>query len=113
VYPLLSLSQISIDPELARRLSRRFAYYHLVLPIAQDEDKITVAMAHPDNQRVVEVISATMGTAITPVRSRPDDIRRLLDAIWDYEGESGQSGLMYWTADSDRWPDLQQYVQDL
>jgi hypothetical protein len=113
VYPLLSLSQISIDPELARRLSRRFAYYHLILPIAQDDDKITVAMAHPDNQRVVEVISAAMGTAITPVRSRPDDIRRLLDAVWDYEGELGQSGVMYWTAHADRWLTIQQYVEGI
>jgi hypothetical protein len=55
MYPLLALADISIDPELARRLPRRLAYYHLALPIAQDEDDITLAMAYPENRRVVDV----------------------------------------------------------
>lgn len=99
--PLLSLSQISINPELARRLPRRLAYYHLALPIAQDEEYITLAMAYPENRQVVEVIQAALGVPVTPVRSDADDIRRVLDTVWADESETHQPGLMGWTENAD------------
>lgn len=113
MYPLLSLSQISIDPELARRLPRRLAYYHLALPIAQDEEYITLAMAYPDNHRVVEVIQNALGTTVAPVRSHAHDIRRILDTVWANEGETRQSGLMGWTANPDDKIALATYIQSL
>jgi hypothetical protein len=112
MYPLLSLSQINIDPELARRLPRRLAYYHLALPIAQDDDNITVAMAHPDNQRVIEVIHSAIGTPITPVRSHADDIRRCLDSIWQQD-DPKQTGLMYWANVPIKETCSSSYVQDI
>ncbi len=113
MYPLLSLSQVSIDPELARRLPRRLAYYHLALPIAQDEDNITLAMVYPENRRVVEVIQTALGTVVTPVRSHADEIRQVLDTIWANEGENRQSGLMGWTTNPDDETALASYMQSL
>ncbi len=113
MYPLLSLSQVSIDPELARRLPRRLAYYHLALPIAQDEDNITLAMVYPENRRVVEVIQTALGTSVTPVRSHADDIRRVLDTIWTDESETRQSGVMGWTTNPDAETALATYMQSL
>ncbi len=113
MYPLLSLSQVSIDPELARRLPRRLAYYHLALPIAQDEDNITLAMVYPENRLVVEVIQTALGTSVTPVRSHADDIRRVLDTIWTDESETRQSGVMGWTTNPDDETALATYMQSL
>lgn len=113
MYPLLSLSQIEIDPELARRLPRRLAYYHLALPIARDDGNITVAMAYPDNQKVVGVLETVLGTVVTPVRSYGDEIRRTLDAIWENEDEAGQSGIICWSADKTRWSPLQDYAHGI
>ncbi len=113
MYPLLSLSQISIDPELARRLPRRLAYYHLALPIAQDEEDITLAMAYPENRRVVEVIQTALGVPVTPVRSHADDIRRILDTIWTDEGETRQLGIIGWAANPDDETALAAYIQSL
>lgn len=113
MYPLLSLSQISIDVALARRLPRRLAYYHLALPIAQDEEDITVAMAYPENLRVVEVIQVALGMPVTPVRSPADDIRRVLDNLWADEGETRQSGLMAWAASAEEEVALEAYSRNL
>lgn len=113
MYPLLSLSQIEIDSELARRLPRRLAYYHLALPIAEDDAQITVAMAYPDNHRVEEVIRAALGTAIIPVRSHADEIRRLLDAVWQPQDEIERTGLLCWTDNAVRQPDIDVFGQDI
>jgi hypothetical protein len=113
MYPRLSLAQIHIDPELARRIPRRLAYYHLALPIAQDEEDITVAMAYPENRRVVEVIQTALGMPVTPVRSHGDDIRRVLDTIWADEDEARRSGLMIWSANPSAEVALATYVQSL
>lgn len=113
MYPLLSLSQISVDAELARRLPRRLAYYHLALPIAQDEEDITVAMASPENLRVVEVIQVALGVPVTPVRSPADDIRCALDNIWADEGEARQSGVMAWAESPHEEAVLEGYSRNL
>lgn len=113
MYPLLSLSQIPIDPELARRLPRRLAYYHLALPIAQEEDAITLAMAYPENRRIVEVIQTALGMPVIPVRSHAEDIRRALDNLWSGEGEARWSGLMGWAAQEQDVNGLAGYSQSL
>lgn len=97
MYPLLSLSQITLNSQLARRLPRRLAYYHLALPIAYDEDYIAVAMAHPDNQTVVKVLEAVLGAAITPVRSDAEEIKRSLDYVWQEDNEAAISSVLFWT----------------
>lgn len=113
MYPLLSLSQITIDAELARRLPRRLAYYHLALPIAQDEENVTLAMAYPENRRVIEMIQTTLGIPVTLVRSHPDDIRRVLDSLWADERETHQAALMGWSATAHNHAALQGYLQSL
>lgn len=113
MYPLLSLAQITIDAELARRLPRRLAYYHLALPIAQDEENITLAMAYPENRRVVEVIQSALGMPITLVRSHPDDIRRALDSLWADERDTHHAVLMGWSATPNQHPALDHYAQSL
>ncbi|MEP7290333.1 MAG: hypothetical protein ABI835_01065 [Chloroflexota bacterium] len=82
MYPFLSLTDVHLDTDLAQRLPRRLAYYHLALPIAQDAEGITVAMAHPDNPKVVSVIEAALGAQVIPVRSFAETIRQQLDRVW-------------------------------
>ena len=82
MFPFLSLADVHLDTELAQRLPKRLAYYHLALPIAQDAEGITVAMAHPDNPKVISVLEGALGAAVIPVRSFAETIRQQLDRVW-------------------------------
>lgn len=105
MYPFLSLADIELDIELAQRLPRRLAYYHLALPIAQDGEGITVAMVHPENQKVVSVLEGALYAKVIPVRSFPELIRQQLDRVWLVQLAAAPLRVIYWarqTADLDR-----------
>lgn len=88
MYPFLSLADVHLDTDLARRLPRRLAYYHLALPIAQDADGITVAMAHPEYPKVILVLERALGARVIPVRSFAETIRQQLDVVWHDEPQA-------------------------
>jgi nucleotide-binding universal stress UspA family protein len=90
-YPYLSLSRISIDPALARKLPRRLAYYYQALPLARDDDQLALVMAHPENQDAIAVLQAIMGERIVPVMGSSDEIKAALHTIWLCWGESAQA----------------------
>ncbi len=83
MYPNISLENLSLDQELARRLPRQLAYYHLALPIGIDDDGMTVVMAQPDNIKAHEIIQNAIGQTIIPVRAEADAIRQHLDYVWE------------------------------
>lgn len=82
MYPYVSLREISIDPELARRLPRRLAYYHLAIPIAQDDDYLTVALAFSDNKAIIPLLKQALTSPVTIVRADEAEIKSALDQVW-------------------------------
>jgi hypothetical protein len=101
VFPFLSLEDVNLDAELAQRLPRRLAYYHLALPLAQDADGITVVMAHPENQQVVRVLEAALNAKIIPVRSFAETIRQRLDQVWENPHKFGVVRVLKWAQTAD------------
>ncbi len=81
-YPHLALSQIELDVELARRLPRKLAYYHLALPLSSDGNELSVSLAEPEDTQVVEMLARLFGAKIVPVHSSAQDIRAALDRLW-------------------------------
>ncbi len=100
MYPFLSLKQITIDPELVRRLPRQLAYYHLALPIASDDHQITVAVAHSDNPKVIKLLGTVLNAQVIPVCSLADEIKAVLDAIWQVQGNMNPPAILVWTDSS-------------
>jgi hypothetical protein len=96
LFPFLSLEHVNLDVEIAQRLSRRLAYYHLALPIAEDADGITVAMAHPENANVVRVLEGALNATVIPVRSSASTIREQLDRIWQVQVKPGALRVILW-----------------
>lgn len=82
MYPYVSLREITIDPELARRLPRRLAYYHLAIPIAEDDEYITVALAFSDNKWIISVLKQVLKAQVIPVRADETEIKHALDQVW-------------------------------
>ncbi len=98
MYAYLPLSEIDLDAELARRLPRHLAYFHLALPVAEDENGLTVALAQPDNRAVRQVIETALGHPIVPVRSTDSEIRAALDRIW-HDVDTARGGILAWAED--------------
>ncbi len=101
-HPHLSLQNVSIDPELARRLPKGLAYYYLALPLGQDEDVISIVMAHPDDQTARTVLQSVLGSEIVALHGAVDEIRAALDRLWAGQSESTQ--ILFWNelADSQK-----------
>ena len=96
MIPFLSLETLDLDSQLARQLSRRLAYYHLALPIAQDADGITLAMAHPEDRQVVEVLATALNAPVIPVQSTAATIRQRLDEVWQRPHPGGVLEICCW-----------------
>jgi nucleotide-binding universal stress UspA family protein len=97
-YPYLSLSRISIDPALARKLPRRLAYYYQALPLAHDDDQLALVMAHPENRDAIAVLQAIMGERIVPVMGSSDEIKATLHTIWSGESDPAIARVLCWGA---------------
>lgn len=80
--PFVSLKHIDIDPELVRQLPRKLAYYHLALPLAMDNEQITVAVAHMGNPLTLQMLSRFLGAEIVPVHAPAIEIKTALDKVW-------------------------------
>ena len=102
MFPFLSLEEVDFDVELAQRLPRRVAYYHLALPVAQDGEGITVAMAHPENRQVVGVLEAALNAKVIPVQSFAEMIRQQLDRIWQTARVAGAIRVSLWAQTEDQ-----------
>jgi hypothetical protein len=95
-FPYLSLRDVEVDVELARKLPRRLAYYHLALPLAEDGDQISVVMAHPDNQTVQTMLEMLLGTRIVPVLGSSTEIKIALDRIWAQQPDLVVPRILSW-----------------
>ncbi len=95
-YPYLSLNRVTIDPTLVRTLPRRLAFYHLALPLARDDEQLTLVMAHPENQSAITVLEAALGTHIVPVQGSSEEIRAALNVIWSEETLSKTTRILCW-----------------
>ncbi|MFN8447398.1 MAG: hypothetical protein U0521_02060 [Anaerolineae bacterium] len=101
VFPFLSLQDVDLNIELAQRLPRRLAYYHLALPVAQDGERITVVMAYPENRKVISVLETALDARVMPVRSYAEMIRQALDRVWQIPHAAGALRVVHWAETAD------------
>jgi hypothetical protein len=113
MYPFLDLSSIELQPELVRRLPQRIAYYHLALPIAEDQEGITVALVHPDSQRALDLLKTYLGESIIPVRASSEAVRGKLDSVWQSVSSSSGKRFVCWAKDPSQSEQAKDYLQDL
>ncbi|MBZ0305485.1 MAG: universal stress protein [Anaerolineae bacterium] len=97
-YPYLSLKNITIDPALAQRIPRYLAYYHLALPVAEDENQITLVMVHPDNKKVQDLFEERLGGKVFPVQGSSDEIKATLDLLYAGEDVTSAPRFLSWSA---------------
>ena len=81
----LFLDQVTLNPELARRLPPALAFRCHTLPVAESEGAITVAMANPADLRARDAIKAALGTNPYFVQGDRETIDTLLAEVWSTE----------------------------
>ena len=64
----LSLSHLQANPQVAHMLPSELAYRYHALPVAMDGERLTVAMAHPEDEMACQALQAVL----KPTIGRPD-----------------------------------------
>jgi nucleotide-binding universal stress UspA family protein len=80
--PYLKADALEATPRLAHLLSADFAWRYHVLPVAQNGERVTVAMADPENSEARQAIFSTFGSATCVVQSDAALIDEALAEIW-------------------------------
>jgi len=78
----LETYQLPVDTDLAKRLPASLAYRYHVLPLAEENECVTVAMANPEDAIARREISAYLGSPIYVVKSDRTKIDVRLAEIW-------------------------------
>ncbi|MGD8397461.1 MAG: universal stress protein [Anaerolineae bacterium] len=78
----LTLDELATDPRLARRLPPDLAWRCHALPLAEDNGRVTVAMADPDDVKAREAVVSVLGATSCVVRGSAFAIDTRLAEIW-------------------------------
>lgn len=81
--PYIELTNVVVDRSLARSIDPGYALEHLVLPIAQVGNTLTVAMDDPTATPVVDELERLTGCTVTIVTSSAQAIRHTLRRLYD------------------------------
>jgi nucleotide-binding universal stress UspA family protein len=78
----LEVRNLRIEPHLARRLPVSLARRYHAIPVAEENGKITVVMADPDDLRAQKAVISSLGLDACMVRGDGVDIDALIEEIW-------------------------------
>jgi nucleotide-binding universal stress UspA family protein len=85
----LALDKLAANPRVARRLPADLACRFHALPVAEDNGRVTVVMADPDDAAARDAVTSALGMASCLVQGDPAAIDALLAEIWN--AEAGRS----------------------
>jgi len=78
----LILDHLDLDPVIARRLSPAVASRHHVVPVAEKDRHVTVAMADPSDSAALEAVAGELGIDLYVVQSDRTSIDQSLAELW-------------------------------
>lgn len=82
----VDLSQIDIDPDMSRVLSKNVARNYNVIPIKTTPDEVYLAMSDPLNFVAIEEVKAATRKRVVPVLATNDAIMRAIMTLYGNEG---------------------------
>ena len=80
-YLQLDLTTLPIDMQLARRVPYALSCYYLALPLSRENDRVSVAMAYPENQRARQTLTHLLQAEVVPVFVPVETLQSALDRI--------------------------------
>lgn len=82
----VDLSQIDIDPDMSRVLSKNVARQYNVVPIKTTLEEVYLAMSDPLNFLAIEAVKAATRKRVVPVLATNDAIQRAIMTLYGNEG---------------------------
>jgi len=80
--PMLQLSKMELDPDLADLVPRRMAYHYQMVPIALIDRQLTIAMADPTDVLAMDQLVQKTGLRLSPVIAPSHEIQEALNRIY-------------------------------
>lgn len=77
----LDLATLPIDVQLARRVPYALSCYYQALPLGQENGRVSVAMAYPENQRARQTLTNLLQAEVVPVFVPVEALQPALDRI--------------------------------
>lgn len=81
--PIVDLDRVTIAPEAIGKIPLDVARRHELLPFALTGRKLSVAMADPTNQDVVDGLQSSLGLVLVPHIASPGAIDRAIERCYD------------------------------
>jgi len=97
LYPspqALTLDKLTVNHKLARRLPSTVAFRYHALPIAKENDHITIAMANPYDNVAREAIATSLGMQPYVVQGNQAAIDKRLAEVWPDEARYTSLNIM-------------------
>jgi len=80
--PPINITRLKIDPEVIKYIPKGIADKYQVMPISLMGDQLTLAMADPLNIFAIDNVKAFTGYTISPIISRPKDIKETIEKYY-------------------------------
>ncbi len=80
--PVISLSKMTLDRELAERIPSKLAFHYQMVPVSVIGNQMTVAMADPLNVLALDHLSQVTGFLLAPLISTADEVQDALHRLY-------------------------------
>lgn len=91
-FPYVELSSFPINGQLARGITEQFARQHLVIPFAEWDQAVQVAMVNPQNLAVVDGLRDRLKRRIVPFFAFKSDVLDAINRVYDVQ-QKGHAAL--------------------
>ncbi len=81
--PFVDLDRVDTEPRLARVINANYARRHMLVPIAQVGQMLTVCMDDPTNNSAIEELTASTGYMVNVVTAGQHAIRRAFQRLYE------------------------------
>jgi len=92
----LQVKTLQTNPSLMRLIPGDIARRYQALPISMEGNRITIAMAHPEDAVACQVVESVMGVPACIVQVDSLEIERVLDEIWP-QNPSPPLRILHWS----------------
>jgi hypothetical protein len=93
----------TMDSELLQRVDRRVASYYLAMPLAGEDNQVTVATAYPDNAAALRVLARLLHADVVAVQTPESQLQQAIAQV--YPAAAPTEGVVLAWADDPAWAD--------